>query len=187
MKKLMLVALVASLVAQVQVRADETSEKNSAAESSKTGEYALWPACFALCEWPETPDLVGIRLSIPFSTKQEGVTGIDLGLWGRCKDFEGLGLSILRNDVKDTFGGIQVGLYNSIGRGDLFCVQAGLWNEAFSFRGAQVGLVNLAGEGDGFQIGLINRAETLYGFQLGLVNVIRDAELPVFFGLNIGF
>ena len=89
--------------------------------------------------------------------------------------------------MKDTFGGVQVGLYNSVGRGDLFCVQAGLWNEAYSFRGAQVGLINVTGDGQGFQIGLINRAETLNGFQFGLVNVIRDAELPVFFGCNIGF
>lgn len=187
MKKLVLVAMIAAVAAQIQVRADEPSEKKPVAESSKTGEYALWPAFFAMSEWPETPDLIGLRLSIPYSSKQECVTGIDLGLWGRCKDFEGLGLSIIRNDVKDTFGGVQIGLYNSVGRGDLFCVQAGLWNEAFSFRGAQVGLINVAGEGDGIQIGLINRAETLYGFQIGLVNVIRDAELPVFFGCNIGF
>ena len=60
-------------------------------------------------------------------------------------------------------------------------------NESESFRGAQVGLVNVSGSGQGFQVGLINRAETLYGFQVGLVNVIRDAELPVFLGLNIGF
>lgn len=187
MKKLVLVAVIAAVVSQIQVRADEPSATKAVVEPTKTVEYALWPAFFAVGEWPETPDLVGLRLSIPYSTRQENVTGIDLGLWGRCKDFEGIGLSILRNDVKDTFGGIQVGCYNSVGRGDLFCVQAGLWNESFSFRGAQVGLINVTGSGQGFQVGLVNRAETLYGFQLGLVNVIRDAELPVFFGFNIGF
>ncbi len=187
MKKLVLLALVASVVAQFQVRADKTSDTKTDSESSASENYAIWPACFAVAEWPETPDLVGLRLTIPFSSKQENVTGIDLGLWGRSQNFEGIGLSIIRNDVKDIFGGVQVGLYNSVGRGDLFCVQTGLWNESESFRGAQVGLVNVSGSGQGFQVGLINRAETLYGFQVGLVNVIRDAELPVFLGLNIGF
>ncbi len=147
----------------------------------------IWPAFFAISEWPQTPDIVGIRLTIPFSTRQESVTGIDVGLWGRSKDFEGFQVNVLRNDVKDTFGGFQVGLYNSVNRGDLFSIQAGLWNEAQSFRGLQIGLVNTSGDAQGFQIGLINRTETMYGFQLGLINVIRDAELPMMPIVNIGF
>ena len=96
-------------------------------------------------------------------------------------------MSILRNDVKDTFGGFQVGIYNTVNRGDLFCVQAGLVNEAQSFRGLQAGLVNVTGDGQGFQLGLINRAETFYGLQVGVINVIRDAEVPVLPFVNIGF
>ena len=148
---------------------------------------AWWPAFFAVGEWPETPDLVGIRLTIPFATKQECVTGVDVGLWGRAKDFEGAQLNLIRNDVQDTFGGVQVGFYNSVNRGDMFGGQGGLWNEANSFRGIQLGLVNLTGDGQGVQVGLINRAETLYGFQIGIINVIRDAEIPVFPIVNVGF
>ena len=43
---------------------------------------ALWPAFIAIWDFPETPDLVGLRITVPCSTKQENVTGFDVGLWG---------------------------------------------------------------------------------------------------------
>lgn len=150
-------------------------------------QVAQWPVFFAIGELPSTPDIVGMRLTIPFSTKQENVTGIDVGLWGRSQYFEGIQVNILRNDVKDYGSGIQVGFYNSIGRADLLGIQAGLWNEAGSLRGVQAGLVNLVGDGSGVQVGIINRAEEFYGFQLGLINIIRDAELQFCPLVNIGF
>lgn len=148
---------------------------------------AAWPAFFALCELPATPDLIGLRVTIPFSTKQESVSGFDVGLWGRAQYFEGLQLNALRNDVKDQLTGFQVGLYNSAVQADLFGVQFGLWNETGSLRGVQAGLVNTVGSMQGVQIGIINRAEELYGFQLGIINVIRDAEVAFFPIVNIGF
>ena len=148
---------------------------------------AWWPAFFAICEWPETPDLVGLRLTLPFSTKQDNITGFDLGLWGRSFYMEGIQVNVFRNDVKDSCSGFQVGLYNSVGRGDLMGLQIGLWNEAASFNGMQLGLVNIAGDAQGFQIGVINRSETMYGFQIGAVNIIRAAEVPFCPFLNIGF
>lgn len=159
------------------------TEANSVDEPKE----AVWPSFFGIYEVPSTPDLVGVRITIPWSTSQECVTGIDLGFWGVCKDFEGVQLNIIRSNVMDTFGGFQFSLYNSVNRGDLFGIQLGLWNEAYSFRGLQAGLVNITGDAQGFQVGIINRAETLYGFQIGLINVIRDAEIPVFPILNIGF
>lgn len=160
---------------------------SSEANAATPAKEAVWPAFFAFGDWPTTPDLVGLRITIPFSTEQDSVTGIDLGIWGVCNDFEGIQLNLIRSNVRDTFGGFQFSLYNSVNRGDLFGIQLGLWNEAYSFRGLQVGLVNITGDAQGFQVGLINRAETLYGFQIGLVNVIRDAEVPVFPVINIGF
>lgn len=157
------------------------------ANGTEPPKEAIWPAFFGICEWPATPDLIGLRLTIPYSSRQESVTGIDLGFWGVCKDFEGIQINILRSNVKDTFGGFQFSLYNSVNRGDLCGIQVGLWNEAYSFRGIQAGVINVTGDAQGFQIGLINRAETLYGFQVGLINVIRDAEIPVFPLLNVGF
>lgn len=180
MKKLFALAASLTVAASVFAQTAETAEVNDSDE-------ALWPAFIAVCEWPVTPDIVGLRLAVPFSTKQESVTGIDLGLWGRCKDFEGLAVDLLRNDVKDTLGGIQIGCYNTANRADLGAVQVGLWNETQSVRGIQVGLVNVTGDAQGFQVGVINRAETLYGLQAGLINVIRDAEFPVMLGVNIGF
>ena len=182
MNKILTLALAAFVFAPSF--AQETVEQ---AASTKDKEAAWWPIPFAICEWPETPDMVGLRLSIPFSSKQENVTGIDLGFWGVSKDFEGLGVSILRNNVKDTLAGIQLGLYNTANRADLGALQVGLWNETQSVRGLQVGLVNVTGDAEGFQVGLINRAETLNGFQFGVINVIRDAELPFCLLLNVGW
>lgn len=147
----------------------------------------VWPSVFAACEWPASPEVIGLRVTIPYSTVQETVTGVDLGLWGRCRDFEGVQLNVIRNDVKDTLAGFQAGLYNSANRADLGCVQAGLFNETQSFRGLQVGIVNKTGDGQGFQVGIFNCAETLYGYQVGIINVIRDAEIPFFPLVNIGF
>ena len=150
-------------------------------------QYAQWPAFFAIGEYPSTPDLVGVRVTIPYSTKQENVTGIDLGLWGRAQYFEGLQLNLLRNDVKDRAAAFQIGFYNSVGMADMLAIQVGLWNEAGSLRGIQAGLVNLVGDMSGIQVGVINRSEELYGFQVGLINIIRDAEVQFLPIANFGF
>ena len=71
-------------------------------------------------------DDVACRLTIPYSTQQENVTGFDVGFWGRAMYFEGLQANILRNDVKDGCAGIQLGIYNSVSRGDLFGVSTGV-------------------------------------------------------------
>jgi|P827metagenome_2_1110787.scaffolds.fasta_scaffold00194_68 hypothetical protein len=148
---------------------------------------ATWPAFIGVWEFPETPDLVGVRLTIPWSTKQENVTGVDVGFWGRSEYFEGFQFNILRNDVKDSCAGVQCGVYNSVARGDLFGIQVGFWNESLSHRGIQFGFINVSGDSQGFQVGLINRSETMYGFQLGLINIIRDAEFQFMPVLNVGF
>ena len=193
MKKIMtalaLTALVLPVFAIDDLGTTEAAEDVEFPEAEKTTveESAAWPVFFAFSEIPETPDLVGLRLTIPFATKQDNVTGIDLGFWGSCHYFEGIQLNLIRNKVIDSMGGIQIGLYNSVDRGNLMGFQIGLWNEANSFRGFQVGLINLTGQGEGFQVGLINRAEDLRGYQVGLINVIRAADLQVLPIINIGF
>ena len=197
MKKMFPLALVAAFaiplhadVSSIDVDdelAIEESDALSVTVDAPRKNDAIWPAFIAVWEYPETPDLVGLRLTIPYSTQQENVTGFDIGFWGRAIYFEGLQANILRNDVKDGCAGIQCGIYNSVARGDLFGVQVGLWNESLSHRGAQVGLVNVSGDSQGFQLGLINRSETMYGFQVGLVNIIRDAEIQFCPFVNVGF
>jgi len=187
MKKLLPFALVAALVLPVFAQETEKKDSTTPQREERKRESHVWPAFFAVCEFPANPDLVGLRLTIPFSTQQENVTGLDLGLWGRALYFQGLQLNLIRNDVKDDLAGFQVGLYNTVGGGQLLGLQAGLWNEANSICGFQIGLVNISGETEGFQVGLINRSETMHGYQVGLINVIRDAELQFFPILNIGF
>lgn len=194
MKKILFAAAVA--VACVgAVRAAEAGENDETTVETEVvdapqKQVGVWPAFFAIGEIPSTnvaPDVIGLRLTIPYSTKHENVTGFDLGLWGRAQYFEGFMFNILRNDVRDELSGVQVGLYNSAGQSDMLGIQVGLWNEAGSNRGIQAGLVNTAGIAQGVQVGLINRAEEMYGFQVGVINVIRDAELTFCPLVNVGF
>ena len=146
---------------------------------------APWPVWLAFNS-TRNIDVVGFRFTLPYG-ECEGVTGIDLGFYGRCRYFEGLQLNLLRNEALDTMAGVQVGIYNSAGRADLAGLQVGLWNEARSLRGVQVGIINVADTVQGFQVGVINRTESMYGFQVGGVNVIRESELAFFPIVNIGF
>ena len=199
MKKLFPLALVAAFVlplcADTEAQEPEVDElslddEDSSLEvqaESPNKDTVMWPAFIGVWEFPETPDLVGFRLTIPWSTKQENVTGIDFGFWGRSEYFEGIQLNALRNDVKDSCAGIQCGVYNSVARGDLFGIQLGFWNESLSHRGVQCGVVNVSGDSQGFQFGLINRSDTMYGFQVGLINIIRDAEFQFMPVVNVGF
>lgn len=184
MKKLLTFAIATTLMLPLFAQEAATVEapRKEVRNLSKT-----WPAPFAVCQWPRSADVVGLRLTLPYSSTQENVTGLDLGFWGESIYFEGIQINLIRNNVTDSCAGIQVGLYNSIGRGDMGGIQAGLWNEALSFRGIQCGLVNVTGDGEGFQFGVINRAETLHGFQVGAINVIRDAEVQFCPFVNIGF
>ena len=198
MKKLFPLALVAAfaipLCAEPAAPETETDElalddDNSLAVQvdAPRKNAAMWPAFVGVWEFPETPDLVGVRLTIPWSTKQENVTGFDVGFWGRSEYFEGVQCNVLRNDVKDSCSGIQCGIYNSVARGDLLGIQVGIWNESLAHRGVQLGIVNVSGDTQGFQFGVINRSETMYGFQLGLINIIRDAEIQFCPVINVGF
>ena len=146
---------------------------------------APWPVWLAFNS-VEDIDVVGLRLTLPYG-ECESVTGFDLGVYGRCRYFEGLQANILRNEALDVMAGIQAGIYNTAGRADLTGLQVGLWNEVRSMRGVQVGIINVADSVQGFQVGLINRAESMYGFQIGGVNVIRESELAFFPIVNIGF
>jgi hypothetical protein len=198
MKKLFPLALVAAfaipLCAEPAAPETETDElalddDNSLAVQvdAPRKNTAMWPAFIGVWEFPETPDLVGVRLTIPWSTKQENITGFDLGFWGRSEYFEGVQCNVLRNDVKDSCSGIQCGIYNSVARGDLLGIQVGIWNESLAHRGVQLGIVNVSGDTQGFQFGIINRSETMYGFQVGLINIIRDAEIQFCPVINVGF
>ena len=187
MKKLFSLALVTAMAVPLFAQETVVNDEVKPQREERKRESNVWPAFLAVCEFPANPDVLGLRLTIPFSTKQESVTGVDLGLWGRSLYFEGIQINLLRNDVKDDMSGFQFGLYNSIGNGQLLGLQVGLFNEANLMRGVQAGLVNLSGQTEGFQIGLINRAETMHGYQIGLINVIRDAELEFFPVINIGW
>ena len=151
------------------------------AEKSK----ASWPVWLAFNS-TKNIDVVGVRLTVPYGAC-EGLTGFDLGAFGRCRYMEGFQCNFLRNDAEDVLAGFQCGIYNTAGRADVLGVQVGLWNEAQSIRGVQAGIINIANAVTGFQVGLINRSESLYGVQIGAVNVIREGECPFMPVINVGF
>lgn len=152
--------------------------------STHAAEKVRWPVWFTF-SGAEDVDVVGLR--IPFGGYCDQVTGIDLGLVGRCRYFNGFQLNLFRNSVEDQMAGWQFSFgYNSVGDGNGIGIQNGLWNEAQTFSGIQVGLVNLSDYCNGFQIGLINRSEDMYGVQIGLVNVIRNSRLPFLPIVNVG-
>ena len=189
MKKVIPLFLTAAVAATVFAQEADTKDEGgvTSVREERARSTDSWPAFLAICNYPAAKDVIGLRLTLPFSTRQENVTGFDIGLWGSSLYFEGLQVNVLRNDVKDDISGFQIGIYNSVGGGDLLGLQAGLWNEANFMRGAQVGLINVCGETEGLQVGLINRSDTMRGYQVGLVNIIRDAELQFCPVVNIGF
>ena len=201
MKKIIAFATVASLAAGVfaadnvdadfEVTDDEVVEETDAATPAKPSkDIGVWPAFFAICEIPsaqQAPDIIGVRITVPYSTKHESVTGFDIGLWGRARHFEGFMLNVLRNDVKDELAGLQIGLYNSAVQADKIGLQVGLWNEAGRMSGFQIGVINAAQEMQGIQVGLINRCEDFHGIQVGALNVIRSSDFRCMPILNIGF
>ncbi len=184
MKKILMALCV--VLACAAASAQEAAPAATAPAVAKVPEArAPWPVWLAFNN-VEDIDVIGLRLTLPYG-ECESVTGFDLGVYGRCRYFEGLQVNILRNEALDVMAGIQVGVYNSAGRADLTGLQVGLWNEARSMRGAQVGIINVADTVQGFQVGLINRCESMYGFQVGGVNVIRESELSFFPIMNVGF
>lgn len=194
MKKILAFAATLSLVfagfAEDTFSSYELTDEELQVEETPATERVIapvWPAYIAVQNFPEHPDVIGLRLTIPYSTSQESVTGFDVGFWGSTMYFEGLQLNILRNKAVDELSGFQIGIYNTAGQADSLGIQIGLWNELQSMNGIQVGLVNVSGESKGLQVGVINRAEELYGFQIGAINVIRSAEMRFCPFLNIGF
>ena len=187
MKKLISAAILAAIAAPVFAQDAQVNDETPARAERRTAGTDPWPTFFVIYEFPAASDVAGLRITIPFSTRQVNVTGFDLGFWGRAHYFEGLQANIIRNDAKDSLSGFQVGIYNTIGSGEMLGAQVGLWNEANSMCGLQAGLVNLSGETEGVQIGLINRSDSMHGYQFGLVNIIREAELKFCPIVNIGF
>ena len=195
MKKVLFALTMSAACAWAQEPAASEAENTTAEPSASVAqqpaareakaEKAAWPVWLAFNS-TKNIDVVGFRFTIPYGAC-EGVTGFDLGIFGRCRYMEGFQLNILRNEAEDVLAGGQAGVYNTAGRADVLGVQAGLWNEAQSIRGVQLGVINIANAVTGFQLGLINRSESLYGVQIGVVNVIREGEWPFLPILNVGF
>lgn len=153
---------------------------------AKAAENVRWPVWFAFND-VEDVDVIGLRVNW-FSGACDQMTGLDLlGFIGRANTYNGIQMNLLRNDVTDVLAGIQIGGYNTCGKGDAMGVQVGLWNECGSMYGVQAGLVNVSEYTEGVQVGVINRSEDLSGYQVGLINIIRSSSVPFCPIINVGF
>ena len=144
-----------------------------------------WPVDFSFVDWIYRPaDVAGLRLGIPYG-KNDSVTGIDIGLFGKA-DYEwAISVNALYSGVRDEMGGIQISCVNEAGH--LTGLQVGLWNQASTAEGMQIGVLNLADQVEGLQIGLVNRTELMHGYQICLINVIRESSVPFCVGANFSF
>lgn len=79
------------------------------------------------------------------------------------RDFEGLQMALLLNDVERRLVGLQIGLANVV-------------DEVV---GMQLGGFNKIRIGSGFQLGGVNVAEQFTGVQIGLLNLNLDSSVPL--------
>ena len=122
-------------------------------------------------------DVGGLRLGLIFSDCVN-MRGLDISLFGVARgNVMGLqigGASIIRgngtgwqanalaNVATEGYDGLQIGLANYAGRGELF--QLGVYNGGDDIKGLQLGLINFANE--------------MTGMQIGLINVIQNKDIP---------
>ena len=98
--------------ADQQTEAQPIQQQQPAREAK--AEKAAWPVWIAFNS-TKNIDVVGFRLTIPYGAC-EGLTGFDLGLFGRCRYMEGFQLNILRNEAEDVMAGFQCGISLTIRR-----------------------------------------------------------------------
>lgn len=171
MKKLT-VALFACATLSAGVFAQEAAEEQSQRVETRT----VAPVCFAF-QGDRTIDIIGLRLSV-WGTCQN-LTGVDLSIGGEAVNAYGLQLALVRNNVLDRAGALQIAIGANHAT-NLTGAQVGLWNDSVMAKGLQVGLVNSTSDMRGVQIGLINSTEMIYGYQIGLINVIKGGPVPFF-------
>lgn len=171
MKKLT-VALVACVTLVAGVFAQEAGE----AQSQRVETRTISPVCFAF-QGDQTIDIIGLRLGV-WGTCQN-FTGLDLSIAGEAVNAYGLQLALVRNNVIDRAGALQIAIGANHAT-NLTGAQIGLWNDSVMAKGLQVGLVNSTNDMRGVQIGLINSTEMIYGYQIGLINVIKGGPVPFF-------
>lgn len=171
MKKLT-VALIACLTLAAGAFAQEAEE----AQPQRVETRTVSPVCFAF-QGDQTIDIIGLRLGV-WGTCQN-FTGLDLSIGGEAVNAYGLQLALVRNNVIDRAGALQIAIGANHAT-NLTGAQIGLWNDSVMAKGVQVGLVNSTSDMRGVQIGLINSTEMIYGYQIGLINVIKGGPVPFF-------
>ena len=109
MKKVLFALTMSAACAWAQEPAKSEAE-NTAAEPSAPAvqqqqtareakaEKAAWPVWLSFNS-TKNIDIVGFRFTVPYGAC-EGVTGFDLGIFGRCRYMEGFQLNILRTTTR---------------------------------------------------------------------------------------
>ena len=132
----------------------------------------------------EETAVTGLRLNLAAS-RNDTVTGIDLGLISLGDDIRGIRLNLF-NTSDWHFSGLEAGICN---REAAFSgLAVGLFNAVDGdASGILVGAFNKASVMTGLQIGLFNQATSLRGVQIGLINLVDDGPLTFFPIINMAF
>ncbi len=186
MKKLS-VALIACLSVVAGAFAAEQQAEAETDTFQRVETRTVTPVTFAYgADGEETIDVIGVRLSSWGDCHD--ITGLDLVAGGSAQNAYGLQLALVRNEVRDVAGALQMAFCSNDVGGELAGVQVSLLhNNALMMRGLQLGMLNTAKDVRGFQIGLINCADMTYGYQIGLINVIKGSKVPFFPIINFQF
>ena len=74
MKKIISLALIAAAVSPVFAQEAAPAKEEAALPREERARSDVWPAFIAVCEFPDVTDVVGLRLTLPFSTRPTSVT-----------------------------------------------------------------------------------------------------------------
>ena len=116
---------------------------------------------------PEGSSVTAFRLNLIYS-KNQSVTGLDLGLVNMCSGGTSKGLQ---------WGAVGINYGSFIGWQGNWLVSIADDN----MEGLQTGFYTRSGHAGGVQIGLLNMTDTMNGLQIGLLNFIKEGGFMPFF------
>lgn len=174
----------AVLMTSAYAQQEATATTSQATTFTRVETRTVSPVGFTLIG-EDTIDIIGLRLNAVGDC--HNLTGLDLSILGSAQNAYGLQIALLKNEVRDVAGALQIAILANEAQFLTGAQVAILWNQASSVRGAQIGITNVANDVRGLQIGLINSTDIIYGYQIGLINVIRGSKVPFFPVLNFMF
>lgn len=127
----------------------------------------------------------GVSLASPIQAPSAtaSVAGLRLNLfYARHRNLSGLDFGAGINRLDGSLNGVELGIYNNVGRNTLGAQIGAVNVTGDTLTGLQLGLMNLTEDRmSGTQVGITNKANVVTGVQLGLINTTYELR-----GLQVG-